>query len=218
MWIRNSFISCIVCTTWIAVVALFYKRSLHSEQKDGNFGFGPKIQLLPEQKLKTNLLQEVVFSEAKKKHDGNLLPKEIEITKVNISSNVVAQKYEAEVKRTENESSTAKRKNILLYTSFFGENQWTLKSMKNDLFIDAKCPVSNCYITRDHKYLDNIADFDAILFHMRDRFQLPDQSKRQKEQIYIMFLMESPVNDRTSYGAYKGNQLHRKINFHQWKY
>ena len=53
------------------------------------------------------------------------------------------------------------------------------------------CPVKDCYVTDDRKYLDNVAQYDVIQFHQRsmDAEDLPE--KRSSRQRYIMWYMES---------------------------
>ena len=50
---------------------------------------------------------------------------------------------------------------------------------------------------------ESVTEFDAILFHIRDmndgRILLPNQKRRKPNQRYVMFLMESPLNDNFPY-------------------
>ena len=49
----------------------------------------------------------------------------------------------------------------------------------------------------------SMSEFDAIFFHIRDmkdgHIPLPNQKKRKPNQFYMMFLMESPLNDNFPY-------------------
>ena len=59
---------------------------------------------------------------------------------------------------------------------------------------------------------ESVNEFDAILFHIRDmrdgRIPLPNQHRRKSNQHYVMFLMESPLNDGFHYEKFK--------NFFNW--
>ncbi len=58
---------------------------------------------------------------------------------------------------------------------------------------------------------ESLADFekfDAIVFHIRDmdngKIPIPNQKRRLPNQRYIMFLMESPLNDGFPYERFGG--------------
>ena len=102
-----------------------------------------------------------------------------------------------------------KVKTILLFTPFFGMKDWAFGGFGREPFLKAKCPVSNCYITNDRNYNNgSVSDFDAVLFHMRNmnggKVAVPNQSKRRREQVYVMFLVESPIHDNFPYQKFKG--------------
>ena len=63
-------------------------------------------------------------------------------------------------------------------------------------------------------------DFDAVVFHIRDmengKIALPNQKRRKPHQRYVMFLMESPLNDDfpyESFGNFFNWYLHRFHNY-----
>ena len=93
-------------------------------------------------------------------------------------------------------------KRILFYTSYFSMKDWLFgfgqKPFEN-------CPVSNCLTTDDRKLLNSITDFDAIFFHIRNMedggISLPED--RKNNQFYLMFLMESPLNDNFPYERFQ---------------
>ena len=102
---------------------------------------------------------------------------------------------------TRNDTSV---KRILLFTPYFDLDTWGLK-MGSAAF--EQCPVSNCHLTNNRDELDTMADFDAILFHLRNmdssrRVPVPNQRKRRPQQRYVMFLMESPQHDSFQYEKY----------------
>ena len=49
----------------------------------------------------------------------------------------------------------------------------------------------------------SMGNFDAIVFHIRDmdngHIPMPNQKRRRPNQRYVMFLMESPLNDMFPY-------------------
>ena len=67
------------------------------------------------------------------------------------------------------------------------------------------CPISNCLTTNDRNLLNSISDFDAIFFHIRNMedgaISLPED--RKNKQLYLMFLMESPLNDNFPYERFQ---------------
>jgi hypothetical protein len=54
----------------------------------------------------------------------------------------------------------------------------------------------------------SLSDFDAIVFHIRNmdgrKRALPNPKERKSNQRYVMFLMESPLNDQFPYEKFKG--------------
>ncbi|CAG9810433.1 unnamed protein product [Chironomus riparius] len=60
---------------------------------------------------------------------------------------------------------------------------------------DIECPVTNCIFSHNRKYLSSVADYDAVVFHVAEPFDVRDVPKIRKEnQIYIMANQESPVH------------------------
>ena len=112
----------------------------------------------------------------------------------------------------------AKRKSILYYTPFFAWADWRI-GYGQEPFSRLKCPVDNCVITNDSNLnTGSVSDFDAVLFHMRDvkANDLPDQTKRRREQVYVMVLKESPVHDFTNYDHFKGIAHRHMSHLHLW--
>ncbi|XP_055349201.1 alpha-(1,3)-fucosyltransferase C-like [Paramacrobiotus metropolitanus] len=72
---------------------------------------------------------------------------------------------------------------ILFWTKYFGEENHHLRDNLNN------CPVSNCFLTNDRKYLRASS---AVIFHGNefDAQDLP--GIRFPNQSYVIFLMESP--------------------------
>jgi len=83
-------------------------------------------------------------------------------------------------------------KYILLYTPFFIQKDWYF-GLGQEPFVSHKCPVQNCFVTNNPNYLANQSDYDAILFHLRNFKNFPDPMLRTPNQVYVMFLMESPL-------------------------
>ncbi len=104
----------------------------------------------------------------------------------------------------------ATAKKILYFTSYFDMKDFAF-GFGHEPFVTFNCPVHQCYATNNRSLLPSLADFDAILFHMRDmerkhgRLMVPNQSKRRPQQRYVMFLMESPENDGFPYDKLKGS-------------
>ena len=93
-------------------------------------------------------------------------------------------------------------KKILYFNDFYENIDWNF-GLGHAPFVDRDCPVSNCYVTNDRSVVGSLAEFDAILFHGQymDRrlVRVPSQAKRRREQRYVLFLMESPLNDGLNY-------------------
>ena len=100
-------------------------------------------------------------------------------------------------------------KYILLYDSLHSR-----KMHISNLF--TYCPVANCMMTRNIDVLRAISDFDAIIFEGRDLNRLkpsdlPNQNHRRPTQIYVMHLMESPIQQQEK------NQTYDRFNkFFNW--
>jgi len=58
-------------------------------------------------------------------------------------------------------------------------------------FYKYRCPETRCYSTSNRSYLENVEDFDSILFHQRS-FDVADlPRKRKPHQRYIHWMQES---------------------------
>jgi len=93
-------------------------------------------------------------------------------------------------------------KKILYFNKYFHLTDWRF-GFGQEPFISSNCPVTNCYVTDDRSLLSSISEYDAILFHARDMdkrvIQVPNQERRKQNQVYVFFLMESPLNDGLNY-------------------
>jgi hypothetical protein len=59
-------------------------------------------------------------------------------------------------------------------------------------FRKLKCPINQCFTTANRNLLTRIEDFDAIVFHLRT-FHVEDiPDKRNQNQRYILWSLESP--------------------------
>lgn len=94
-------------------------------------------------------------------------------------------------------------KYILLWTEknyapfyYFGEGQ--------RMFIEKNCPVINCYVTSDRKFLPDTKDFDAIAFNGRNINDLDLPGSRSTFQKYIYVNMESADNYPVCHRRYDG--------------
>ena len=101
-------------------------------------------------------------------------------------------------------------KQILLFTPYFDMETWGLQTGSTAF---EQCPVSNCHLTNDRDEQSSLADFDAILFHLRNMnsgrgVPDPNQMRRRPQQRYVSFLMESPQHDDFQYDRFK--------NFFNW--
>ena len=103
---------------------------------------------------------------------------------------------------------TTNYKTILLYTPFYIKKDWMFGGFGQDPFVKYECPVSNCYVTNDVSKIGAVEKFDAVLFHKQDmqngRVLLPNQEIRQRNQIYILFSLESPQYDNFPHRQFNG--------------
>lgn len=96
-------------------------------------------------------------------------------------------------------------KKILFFTSFFDQSTWGFGAGGPELFKRKGCHVSNCVITDNKTQFGSMADFDAILFHMRNlnsKTGIPNQKKRKPNQSYVMMILESPMHDSINYEGF----------------
>lgn len=56
------------------------------------------------------------------------------------------------------------------------------------------CEFQNCYITGDEYYLDDLTDFDAILFNVIDVNEIGVPKVRAENQLYVLVSLESAHN------------------------
>lgn len=85
-----------------------------------------------------------------------------------------------------------KTKNILFWTEFFQHHTWYSKQDgnvgKEDLE-SVNCPVTNCYFTHEKGHLNNVTEFDAIMFHGPEFIpQIPQHVNL--DQLYIFVSLE----------------------------
>ena len=92
---------------------------------------------------------------------------------VSISSSV------AEVSSNRGHNTT---KTILVYTPYFHMKDWDF-GFGQEPFVRHKCPVTNCFVTNERRYLPHYGDYDAIVFHIRDLKDFPEQRTRRPEQV-----------------------------------
>lgn len=63
-------------------------------------------------------------------------------------------------------------------------------------FIDRNCAHQNCFFTEEHDYLDDVTDYDVVLFNpvgiRRDEVHRPD--KRSYNQKYVFYSLEASAN------------------------
>ena len=96
---------------------------------------------------------------------------------------------------------TQGHKIILFWTHFFG--RWDYEfGLGHSIFLDHKCPVSNCLTTNDHSL---ITQASAVVFHMRNvRHDTQFPKIRFENQSYIFFLQENPYNQWNELSQYNG--------------
>ena len=73
---------------------------------------------------------------------------------------------------------------ILLWTKYFGGNQWTQLKLN-----EWNCSYSNCLLTDDRRYLDNS---DAVLFHWRDIDTKDIPQRHRSDQKWVLYNWEPP--------------------------
>lgn len=67
----------------------------------------------------------------------------------------------------------------------------------NEAFYDKKCYYQNCFVTNDSSYLEDIRDFEAILFNiveLHTDLELKLPSTRSPHQKYVLVSQESAAN------------------------
>ncbi|XP_065321365.1 uncharacterized protein LOC135928829 [Gordionus sp. m RMFG-2023] len=96
---------------------------------------------------------------------------------------------ESDISPTITDITFDKTKIVLLWTPFFSDDTWDIKNMGRAPF--KNCKYSSCSILNNKTYLSNS---DALIFHLRDmEFQDLPFKNRSYEQIWIFYMMESPI-------------------------
>lgn len=83
--------------------------------------------------------------------------------------------------------------------------QWTpsktipfpIMEQGNEAFYNKKCRYQNCFVTNNTRYLDDITEFEAILFNivqLHTNLELKLPSKRSPHQKYVLVSQESAAN------------------------
>lgn len=79
---------------------------------------------------------------------------------------------------------------VLFWFEMFGYFSWYMGESPEageDLLKSVECPVTNCFFTHDHNFLEKVTEFDAIFFHIPDNMnQMSMPDVRNENQIYIM--------------------------------
>lgn len=82
---------------------------------------------------------------------------------------------------------------ILLWTHTDMEGFGSLNP-KQKSFQIMNCEFQNCYITGDNHYLDDLTDYDAILFNAIDTDKMGIPEMRAENQLYVLVSLESTKN------------------------
>jgi len=80
-------------------------------------------------------------------------------------------------------------KHILFWNNFFDSNYWAMeKEFQGEEYLkEMDCPVTNCIFSHNRKFLSSPTDYDGIVFHVAEPFDVLDiPEKRSEDQIYIM--------------------------------
>jgi hypothetical protein len=109
----------------------------------------------------------------------------------------IDEKAEAERRKKKRDET----KYILLWNKFWGDNLWRQSDIMHEDFLKRiKCPETRCLVVSNFhhiRYFRPIEEYDAIVFHAPEmkpfhEETLPDQQKRQPDQIYVFATQESP--------------------------
>ncbi|OTF75411.1 glycoprotein 3-alpha-L-fucosyltransferase A-like protein [Euroglyphus maynei] len=71
----------------------------------------------------------------------------------------------------------------------YGKQSWPGLPMGRTRFIEDRCPVNACFIIGNKALIDKA---DAVIF--KDRFIWPSKGRASMKQIWILFLLESPLH------------------------
>jgi hypothetical protein len=85
-------------------------------------------------------------------------------------------------------------KTILLWNSWFYWDDAFFFGVGQKPFIDAKCPVSDCYVS-NNLYLMPPSEYDAILFFFPMLNEVPFTYSRNPSQSYVFVNEEPPITD-----------------------
>ena len=103
-------------------------------------------------------------------------------------------------------------KTILYYTKLWRDRSFHF-GIGNKPFHFANCKVTNCYATNNRSALGGVENFDAVLFHMREKYRKPTKfaipKKRKENQRYIWHLNESPPADFYKYKRLPPRKLYQ---------
>jgi alpha-1,3-fucosyltransferase len=83
-------------------------------------------------------------------------------------------------------------KTILLWNTWFWTGPTFFFGTGHQPFIDAKCPVSDCYIS-NKRYAMPPSEYDAILFFFPMLKSLPFTYSRKENQVYVYVNPEPPI-------------------------
>ncbi|XP_055585700.1 alpha-(1,3)-fucosyltransferase C-like [Uranotaenia lowii] len=111
--------------------------------------------------------------------------------------------------KEERQLQDSRIRNILLHTQFEHLFEWSLphESVGPSFFQKLKCPVTECVVTRNRYFLNQITDYDAIILHVDDNMSeslqhmLPEH--RVPSQIYIKANRQSPAKIKKVLGRMK---------------
>ncbi|KAL7011765.1 hypothetical protein ACKWTF_014435 [Chironomus riparius] len=85
---------------------------------------------------------------------------------------------------------------ILFWTKFFETENWGMgkKVLGEEFLKSMQCSVTNCIFSHDRGLLSSPADYDALIFHVGEPFDIYDlPATRSENQIYAMLNQESPI-------------------------
>ena len=75
------------------------------------------------------------------------------------------------------------------YDSIFTSlKDWGFGGLGQEPFVKNGCKVQNCFLTNNRKFFPHYAKYDAILFHIRDLRDFPNQRLRRPEQVKLLIL------------------------------
>lgn len=97
--------------------------------------------------------------------------------------------------KAEKVNLTSGRKVVMMYTPFFGNQNWLVEKEDFNTIQGTKCPFYQCDFTTDKKQFTRS---DAVIFHARDMTGLEElkslQKRKPAHQRWVYFIMENPIN------------------------